>query len=408
MAVASQARTPGEIAARAAAPPPSEITVAVNVERLTHLVELSCQPQARTQIPLTVPTGSDGSAPIVTGLPAKDGASVRSGRVAIEISGRPLLVLSGQLPAFRDMRPGGSGPDVRQLQRELVAHGWLAARAVTGMYDGPTSTAVEKMYLAAGYQPSWTSPDAKTTLRNAAEAVAAATTALADANSAKPVDKAAISAAKTKLADARQALADTTNQVGAAVPQAELAFVPGGSAHLELGTLTLGTHLSSNSGAALTSGAEVLSCPVTDFDPSLLQAGQPATIDTGGALPATAGLLEVDTAAAGSGPDTSSGGATGTIATALVSLPKSLQTIAASGSPTTVHVQIAQAPAVGTVVPLSALWARPGGTTVVQVLRGSSFVDDPVSVTFQADGLAQVEATQPLTAADRVRVGSTP
>src|SRR5439155_1119121 len=55
-------------------------------------------------------------------------------------------------PAFRDMAPGTSGGDVRQLE-EALAHLGFDPGTVDGNYDQKTSAAVERMYKKAGWDP---------------------------------------------------------------------------------------------------------------------------------------------------------------------------------------------------------------------------------------------------------------
>jgi putative peptidoglycan binding protein len=72
--------------------------------------------------------------------------------VILSASGRPVFVLKGAAPAFRDMAPGTSGGDVRQLE-EALAHLGFDPGTVDGSYDQKTSAAVERMYKKAGWDP---------------------------------------------------------------------------------------------------------------------------------------------------------------------------------------------------------------------------------------------------------------
>jgi len=57
-------------------------------------------------------------------MPEKAGDRVRPGDVVAEIDGRPVILLRGRLPAYRNLHEGDHGPDVAQLQRNLVSSGY--------------------------------------------------------------------------------------------------------------------------------------------------------------------------------------------------------------------------------------------------------------------------------------------
>ncbi|MFJ7776423.1 peptidoglycan-binding protein [Streptomyces yangpuensis] len=147
--IASQARTPEQRAANAAAPPPSRITGKVSDQQLVEKMELTgkVETASRTTIAGVQPQGT--SRAVVTGLPAAMGKTLKAGAVVAEVSGRPVLLLPGRFPAYRDLKAGDKGPDVQQLQRALQP---LYGTAVNGTYGPATVEAVRKLYAAAGYE----------------------------------------------------------------------------------------------------------------------------------------------------------------------------------------------------------------------------------------------------------------
>ncbi|MCX5177713.1 peptidoglycan-binding domain-containing protein [Streptomyces virginiae] len=147
--IASQARTPEQRAANAAAPPPSQITGKVSDQQLVERMELTgkVETASRTTITGGRPQGTDRA--VVTALPAAAGKSLKAGAVVAEVSGRPVLLLPGRFPAYRDLKAGDKGPDVQQLQRALQP---LYGTAVNGTYGPATVEAVRKLYVAAGYE----------------------------------------------------------------------------------------------------------------------------------------------------------------------------------------------------------------------------------------------------------------
>ena len=111
--------------------------------------------------------GYQAGSAIVTSAPTK-GASLREGSVALSVSGRPVRVLQGARPAYRDLGPGTTGPDVQQLEESLARLGFDPG-ARDGTYDGATAAAVAAWYRSAGWAPFGPSDDQLQTLR-AAEA----------------------------------------------------------------------------------------------------------------------------------------------------------------------------------------------------------------------------------------------
>jgi peptidoglycan hydrolase-like protein with peptidoglycan-binding domain len=74
------------------------------------------------------------------------------GAVMLTASGRPLFVLQGETPAYRDLVPGISGDDVLQLEQGLERLGFAPGR-IDGTYDWQTSAAVAKWYKSTGWEP---------------------------------------------------------------------------------------------------------------------------------------------------------------------------------------------------------------------------------------------------------------
>ena len=87
----------------------------------------------------------------VTRLPVKAGDRVRPGRVIAEIDGRPILLLRGRLPAYRDLHEGDHGPDVTQLQRALESLGY-ADFDPPGDFGQSTALALLLFYRHLGYE----------------------------------------------------------------------------------------------------------------------------------------------------------------------------------------------------------------------------------------------------------------
>jgi peptidoglycan hydrolase-like protein with peptidoglycan-binding domain len=147
-----QIRSPAEVAARAAPPAPSPILVPVEKQVLaTRVVTRGTahygSPRQLSVTPSALKTGPA----VITSVPAA-GRRIHEGSVLLTISGRPVFVLDGGQPSYRDLGPGIVGADVRQLEQALVRLG-LRPGLVDGVYDGATEVAVDALYRRHGFQP---------------------------------------------------------------------------------------------------------------------------------------------------------------------------------------------------------------------------------------------------------------
>ncbi|WP_169732419.1 peptidoglycan-binding domain-containing protein [Haloglycomyces albus] len=86
---------------------------------------------------------------IVTDIPVESGDQVDNGALLLEVSGRPVFALAGEVDVYRDFVEGEtSGDDVRQLQTALS---WIYGTPVTGNFDARTAADVRKFYQSSGY-----------------------------------------------------------------------------------------------------------------------------------------------------------------------------------------------------------------------------------------------------------------
>jgi hypothetical protein len=143
--------SPGDVAARSDAPPPSPIIESVIEQKLSTKVRARGTGGFGSPRPVTLPTSNLGGGTVITALPAP-GDVIQEGGVLAQISGRPVLALGGEAPMFRDMGPGMSGPDIAQLEVALQRIGFNPGN-VDGFYDAGTEAAVRALYTAAGFQP---------------------------------------------------------------------------------------------------------------------------------------------------------------------------------------------------------------------------------------------------------------
>jgi hypothetical protein len=148
----SRIQSPAEAAARTAPPTPSPILVPVEERILT--ADVVTRGTARFGLPQSLslaPSPLKTEAGIITTLPAR-GDQLEEGDILLTVSGRPVFVLQGDIPAYRDLFPGLTGEDVRQLEAALERLRFDPG-PVDGVFDEETAAAVANLYNSAGYVP---------------------------------------------------------------------------------------------------------------------------------------------------------------------------------------------------------------------------------------------------------------
>jgi peptidoglycan hydrolase-like protein with peptidoglycan-binding domain len=187
----SRIESPAEAAARTAPPTPSPILVPVEERILSSNVVTRGTARYGSPQPISVAPSAlkADTTVLITTLPARN-ARFDEGDVMLTTSGRPVFVLQGEIPAFRDLVPGTCGKDVRQLEEALARLGFDPG-PVDGTYDAQTSGAVARWYESAGYESFGPTGEQQANLRSLelalgdahgnklAAAAAAATAALA-------------------------------------------------------------------------------------------------------------------------------------------------------------------------------------------------------------------------------------
>ena len=144
--------SPADVAARTAPPPPSPILVPVEERILS--ADVVTRGTVRFGLPQPVslaPSPLKAAPGLVTTLPVRN-TQLNEGDVVLTASGRPVFVLQGQVPAYRDLVPGLSGADVNQLKQALTRMGFDPG-STDGTYDEQTSAAVARWYKAKGWEP---------------------------------------------------------------------------------------------------------------------------------------------------------------------------------------------------------------------------------------------------------------
>ena len=166
-------KSPQQIAADTAAPPPTVTTAKVVSQILTSSVQMrgvvypgtqyDVYPSAPESDAAAAGTGSaaggsaaGGGSPgpvFISRLDVAAGKTISNGQQLAEIDGEPLFALAGRVPAWRDITPGESGPDVAELQKALASLGYYADGDTPGYFGTATQDAVSAYYGHLGYTP---------------------------------------------------------------------------------------------------------------------------------------------------------------------------------------------------------------------------------------------------------------
>ncbi|WP_199700636.1 efflux RND transporter periplasmic adaptor subunit [Jiangella rhizosphaerae] len=405
--------SPADAIARTAAPEASEVTVPVELRTLNSEVVTRGDVTAAGAVDVTPEVGGLETPPIVTGQVPEVGAEITEGAALLEIVGRPLIALAGELPMYRSLRPGMSGPDVEQLELTLERLGLDPGR-VDDEYTASTGNAVAELFERIGYEPPEPDPQAQGELDAANDAVDQAEDAVEDAEEAldsagstspgpgeAPLDEDALEDA---LDDAREQLAEaeaTRDEAAAAagtpLPASEVVYVPSlprrvDEVHVRRGNQVDGAVMSV-SGASL-----VVTANVDEADYELLAVDQAVSIElpTGELVPGTiTGIAEAE-----------GEGATGWDVTITPGELTPEQAEALRGQNVRVTVPIESTEGDVLAVPLAALTAGPGGETRVEVMRDGVAELVEVEVGLTAQGYAEVTAVDgTLAEGDLVVVG---
>jgi len=105
-------------------------------------------------------SSGQGQTGAFTWLPT-DGQVVREGQQLYAVQNSPVVLLYGSVPVYRSLSQGMTGPDVQQLNTDLVALGYAAKSDLDPSSDNfgsATATALEKLQSDHGLTESGTLP----------------------------------------------------------------------------------------------------------------------------------------------------------------------------------------------------------------------------------------------------------
>jgi len=361
-----------------------------------------------------VPTAADNATLIVTDLRSKAGDRIDEGAVPVVVAGRPVIVLAGATPAYRDLAPGDSGADVGQLQEALRRQGLTVndpAGPAGPTYGPSTAAAVAGLYERLGFSATLSSPDAASQVRQAASAVSDAQAALRSAqralDQATPESQADLAdardAAARSLRSAQESYADLVLRTGAKVPRSEVVFVPEVPATITQVPGRVGLVLQAGEPAlTLASGPVLVRAEVPSARRGEIRQGQRARLSVGGADPVDGTVTTVSEPSVPAG--TQDAGASGMPVRVEVA-PAQALTVPV-GTAVTVAIELAASDGPTLAVPVAAVDQRPDGSQRVRVLRDGSPRSVAVRVGVSGDGWVAVRPSRGgLVAGDRVVLG---
>jgi peptidoglycan hydrolase-like protein with peptidoglycan-binding domain len=285
--------------------------------------------------------------PGVVTAAAELGSTVDRGGVLYAVAAAPVRLLFGATPAYRDFALGMTdGPDVRELEENLVALGMDPSRQVTvdGHFTASTATAVRR------WQASWGRPASRRT---------------------------------------------------GAVPHGQVVFLPGAVRVSEVQARVGTTVRPDDPVLSATSTSRVVTARVTADRQALLHVGDKVLVTLTGFPPVQGSVVRVGrvAAAANNGPG---GGPSGPL-----TVPVTITVTLPAGSPELdqAPVQVAVTTASHQnvlLVPVTALLARPNGGYQVR-LAGGGYVEVRLGLFDDATGLVEANGAG-LEAGQRVEV----
>ena len=404
------------------APAPGLVTVPVEFGELSNDVTIRADVGYADAVEVTLDTSGISGPAVVTGQVPEVGKEFAALSVALEIAGRPVIVLPGELPAYRTLRYGVSGPDVLQFKQALASVGIDPGDVNSNVFDARLAAAIDALYAAVGYPKPESAEGAddavkaaQDAVRMAAQGVSSAQAELNNAGGASIVDitaannavakaqreldaalaqvpqdalvvadlrdaltlaqvqraqldipvntsglQAALSSAKAAHTDALAALASARNDALTALPAGEVLYLQQLPRRVDAVNTKRGATLS---GAAMTvSGAELrLSGAAAEADARLLEVGAKATFEGADGETLEAVIAKVE-------PGKNAGDRWSIHLT-----PTELtaeQFAAIQGSNVKVSIPVGATEGEVLSVPLAALTAGPGGESRIEVVTG--------------------------------------
>lgn len=376
--------------------PPQVVTAEVTSQQLTTTFDGTGVVQAKDTSKVRAQVASKGRA-VVSGRPLSRGDHVRWCEPLIEVSGRPVFALAGDVPSYRTLTRDSSGTDVRQLQSALQECGY--AIAVDGEYGPATAAVVKQLYRDAGYEPVWeekpistgsTSDDETGTETEGNKTEREGSTHQGSATEGLPAESDATAA---EPPTAQKAVKSAT------IPLGEIAFLPSGGTVTDIAAL--GSQLSDKPAVTLAHSGLSLHIELKAGVRTALDGTQRLSVTIKGE-PTELEFPEVTV----EGTANDSGGLIYPID---VPLPENTPADLL-GSGLDYRITIGDETKYSTVVPVAALYSDPAGGSTIRVVTEPGTEPKTVPVTVVATGSGNVAIKAPgdaeFEAGDTVAIGA--
>ncbi|WP_234427903.1 peptidoglycan-binding protein [Streptomyces badius] len=412
-------RSPAQAAAEAGAPERDVLTADVEHRVLRSSLVVRGEVAAeRTFTVSAAVNAAEGAEPLVTKAPLRTGDQVRAGSVLVEVSGRPVFALPGDLPAYRDLKPTSRGKDVTQLREALAGRGFPSVADPAAEFGAATQAALEAFYRSLGYDPRPVAEDGADRVEAARTAVTDAERALQDVQAADPREPKAVVRAEEDLGRARDALAEARLQAGAMLPASEVVFLDRFPARVESVAAQVGDRAPGDV-MTISSGSLGIRGALTPSQRNAVAAGQKVRILAEATGDEFAGTTESVTdpdgsqqRAQGDGGTEDGAGDTGDGAMAVLNVtPDTKLDAALVGQEVRLTIEIRASRGKVLVVPFSAVSSAADGSTVVTVLAPNGERRQVrVRPGLEGDGSVQVTPSpkDALAPGDQVIVGKAP
>ena len=416
--------SPATLAARSEAPEPGPVTAPIENRVIENTVVLRGEVGYADAVAVTIDAAGGEAKAVITGQVPAVGTVFNAGNVALEVAGRPVIVLPGELPAYRSLSIGMRGPDVSQLKQALASLGYASGDLNTDTFDWDTAAGLGSLYEQLGYTAPTGGEDASQQLRSAERAVRDANVGVAQAQAALDAahaaeapntagEQAALTGAWESLSDAQESLGEAQAAVLPTLPSGEALFLSGLPRRVDEVSVKRGDVLSGSpmsvSGATLS-----ITGTVSKQDAELLTEGLVAEFASpdGAALTATVKSITAPKKEGGGGEgEQGSSGDSGDAGRYTVALePGELtneQIDALRGSNVRMKIPVASTDGEVLTVPIAALSAGSGGEDRVELLidirDGHNAETETIAVEagLAADGFVEITSDD-----DRVTAGA--
>lgn len=266
--------SPAELAAQARAPEAGAITAPIEKRVIENTITSRADVTYAGAVDVKVDnSGLEGPA-VVTGHVPEVGATLVAGSVALEVAGRPLIVLPGDLPVYRSLHAGLSGPDVLQLKAGLASLGIDPGDTGSDVFDAATAAALNTLYRNAGYPAPAASPDAEDRVIGAQQGVRSAQASVGQAAAA--LDTAQAGASSSQRVEADNAVREAQRALAEAQQAGDPAAIGRSQDALDLASARRDELLATPRASAERSAVEAAGAQLSDAQDALAKAQEAA------------------------------------------------------------------------------------------------------------------------------------